>query len=211
MSNKNNQAQLAPWLDDLASASPAPGGGAAAAVGASMGASLICMVCNLTIGKPQYAEHESRMKTVLAAAEEKRHTAFRLADDDAAAFDAVIAAYQLPRGVDAQIKERKAAIQTATFEAAMVALRTAQLAGEVISLGNDILDGANKNVISDIAVAALMARCAVEASAINVEINLASLTDPERKQEITAALNGCRAALNHADVLVEAIRTRIKR
>ena len=47
-------------------ASATPGGGSAAAIIGAMGAALVSMVCNLTIGKKKYAEVEGEMKDVLA-------------------------------------------------------------------------------------------------------------------------------------------------
>jgi len=201
--------QLGGWLDDLASASPAPGGGAAAALSAAMGASLLCMVCNLTIGKPRYAAYEGRMVAVLESAEEKRRAALTLAEDDARAFEAVIAAYRLPRQSDAEIQERKLAIQQSTIEAAVVSLRTAQLGVDIICLADDSLQGANLNVISDVAAGVLMARAAVETSAVNVEINLSSIAETERGIGIGVDIERCREALLQADSVVAAVRKRI--
>jgi methenyltetrahydrofolate cyclohydrolase len=85
------------WVDDLSSSEPAPGGGAGAAMNAVVGASLIAMVCNLTIGRPRYAVHEEVMARTLAVAVDLRNRAVQLAEDDATAFGAVAAAYQLPK------------------------------------------------------------------------------------------------------------------
>jgi len=60
--------KIGDWLDELASESSAPGGGAAAALDAAVGAALISMVCNLTIGRPKYAEYDDTNKAALEAA-----------------------------------------------------------------------------------------------------------------------------------------------
>jgi formiminotetrahydrofolate cyclodeaminase len=203
--------QVGAWLDALASASPAPGGGAAAALGASIGASLICMVCNLTLGKPKYAAFEQSMTAALARAEAIRRAALSLADEDARAFDAVIAAYRLPRASDAEQAARSEAIAQASLDAAAVPLRTAELAAEVIELAAALVDGANANAISDVAVAAQMARAALDASLINVEINLAALGDAPRTRALAADLDRHRPALDRADAVVRVVRARIAR
>lgn len=203
--------QISGWLDELASAAPAPGGGAAAALCASIGASLISMVCNLTIGKPKYAAFEEQMSAALAKAEEARHAALRLADDDARAFEAVIAAYQLPRSTDAERAARSQTVQRALAGAAAVPLRIAGVAAEVIGLAEEILEGANANVISDVAVAAAAARTALESAIINVEINLGALTDEATCRGLADELGRLGPVLERADVVVRDVRARIAR
>jgi formiminotetrahydrofolate cyclodeaminase len=197
------------WLDELASAAPAPGGGAAAAMNAAVGAALVAMVCNLTIGKPRYAEHEPVMRDALGAAIELRASATRLAAEDAAAFRVVTDAYALPRATDTEKGERTRAIQAALVGAADVPLRTAALAADVITLAGQIMDGANLNVLSDVAVAAASARAALDAAAINVEINLGAMDDLVRRHALRAELDKYLAAIETADRVVAAVRERI--
>lgn len=184
------------WLEDLASASPAPGGGAAAALNVAVGAGLLEMVCNLTIGKPRYAEHQETMVRVLAGAGELRAQALQLADEDAEAFAGVSAAYKMPRDTADEKADRTAAIQAALVGAADVPLRTAEAAADVIRLSAEILEGSNVNVVSDVGVAASSARAGLEAAALNVEINLSAMTDPARREEVASRLA-------HHKVLVE--------
>ena len=68
---------IEPFLDALASSAATPGGGSAAAIIGAMGAALVSMVCNLTIGKKKYAEVEGEMKDVLAKSEALRAEADR--------------------------------------------------------------------------------------------------------------------------------------
>src|SRR5690348_12111307 len=91
------QQPISDWLDDLASAAPAPGGGAAAALLAATGAALVSMVTNLTIGNPKFSDHEEHMVSVRDRVTTLRSQALQLAEADAAAFSAVIAAYKLPK------------------------------------------------------------------------------------------------------------------
>ena len=90
-----------PFLDALASSGATPGGGSAAAIIGAMGAALVSMVCNLTIGKKKYADVEAEMKTVLGKAEALRHKLTGMIEDDVKAFDAVMGAYGLPKESDA--------------------------------------------------------------------------------------------------------------
>ncbi|MFD3471884.1 cyclodeaminase/cyclohydrolase family protein [Streptomyces sp. NPDC058682] len=198
------------WLDDLASKSSTPGGGAAAAMNAAVGAALISMVCNLTIGRPKYAEFEAALVASLSKAENLRGKALLLAADDAAAFGRVIAAYQLPKASDEEKQARTMAIQEALVKAADVPLRTAELAAEVIGLARTILPGANVNVVSDVAVAASSARAALDAAVVNVEVNLAGLKDEAHRTAVQRRLEAASAsAAAEADTIVAEVREKI--
>ena len=201
--------QMDVWLDKLASEAPAPGGGAAAALSLSMGASLISMGCNLTIGKKKYAAYEATMKSALERAEQARRVASGLAEEDAKAFDSVIAAYQLPKDSAEDKAARSAAIQSATIEAAGVPMRTAELAAEMIALAGEIVEGANKNVISDVALSVLMSKAALEGSVVNVEINLGTIADEAKREQLEQALARCQQALPEADEISARVRKQI--
>jgi formiminotetrahydrofolate cyclodeaminase len=174
-----------------------------------MGASLVCMVCNLTMGNPKYAAYHDVMSNALGRAERLRAAALDLADEDARAFDAVMAAYRLPRATAAQQAARVEAVQQATVAAADVSLRTAEVAVEIIRLAEEIVVGANQNVVSDVAVAALSACTALQGSAINVEVNLKSVADSGRRRALAEKLEEQRAAVPRADSVVRAVRARI--
>src|SRR5580700_11604309 len=101
------------FLDDLASERPAPGGGGAAAVCGAIGAALVSMVANLTIGKKNYEAVSDDLRAVNARAEALRAELIRAIDEDVAAFDSVIGAYGLPRATDEEKAARTASIQAA--------------------------------------------------------------------------------------------------
>jgi methenyltetrahydrofolate cyclohydrolase len=165
------------WLAAVGSDAPAPGGGAAAAMTASTAAALVEMVCSLTIGKPAFAEYEQHVTQVRDTARELRETALALADHDAAAFTALMAAYRLPRETNEHRAERTAAIQAASLRAATVPLEIAATAAGVAGLAAQLPGRSNPRVLSDVGVAAACADAAIVSAAINVEVNLASLTD----------------------------------
>jgi formiminotetrahydrofolate cyclodeaminase len=193
------------WLDELASSAPAPGGGAAGALEVAMAAALVEMVCNLTIGKPAYAEHEATMAEVRDRATEIRRTAVGLAQEDADAFTSVIEAYRLPKE-DAARSER---IQEALAAAADVPRRTAAAASEVLDLGERIVQGANPNVVSDVAAAAGAARGALGSALVNIDANLASITDPGLRDELEDVSEMIEGDLGRADALVRVVRERM--
>ena len=168
------------FLDDLASERSTPGGGGAAAISGAMGAALVSMVCNLTIGKPKYVEVEAEMKEVLAASEKLRAELTKAIGDDVKAFDAVMGAYGLPKGeTDDEKAARTAKIQAALKEATDVPLECARLCAEVVKLSAVTAEKGNLNVVSDAGVAVQSAYAGLMSAALNVRVNAKSIKDRE--------------------------------
>lgn len=165
------------FLDALASNAPAPGGGGAAAVTGAMGAALVSMVCNLTIGRQRYAQAENEMRELLDRAESLRAELQELAEDDVAAFNRLSAAYKLPRVTESDIAIRRDAIQASLKRATEVPLRTARAAAAILPLCPPVAERGNQAAVSDIGVAALLAHAAVQSALLNVEINLRTIDD----------------------------------
>jgi glutamate formiminotransferase/formiminotetrahydrofolate cyclodeaminase len=190
------------FLDDLAAGTPAPGGGSAAAYVGAMGAALVAMVARLTVGKKKYAEVEAQMNEILLQAERLRAELTRAVEEDAAAFEKVMAAFKLPKDSPAQETARLQAIETATLEAARVPLATAQKAVTVMALAERAVALGNLNAISDGASAAAMGRAALTAAAYNVRINVNGLQDQTAGEELLAQLTALeeRAARLEAQV-----------
>ena len=165
------------FLDDLASKSPTPGGGSAAAIMGAMGAALVSMVCNLTIGKKNYASVEEEMTQVLVQAEGLRERLLAMVRADVEAFDQVMAAYGMPRATDEEQQARSARIQEALKVATRVPLDCAQACAEVVRLSRSVADHGNTNVISDAGVAVVAAHAALRSAALNVHVNTGAIKD----------------------------------
>jgi formiminotetrahydrofolate cyclodeaminase len=204
-----NEESIGAWLESLASSAPAPGGGAAGALEVAIAAALVEMVCNLTIGKPAFAAHEAVMTEARARAGAIRGAAVGLAVEDAEAFDAVIAAYRLPRETEAETEARATAIQAALATAADVPRRTAAAASDVLDQAERIVPGANLNVVSDAAAAAGAARGALQASLVNIDANRASITDRVLRDELDQVARTIERDLARADAIVAAVRARM--
>jgi len=159
----------------LASRAPVPGGGSASALAGALGAALVEMVCELTVGKPEYEEVDPVARQIGAAAGELRGSLLAAAEEDATAYLAVVAARRLPRDGDEQRAARKAAIGEASVAATEVPLRVARLAAKVLDLAASIASIGNRNAVSDAGAAALLAAAAARGAALNVRINLPSL------------------------------------
>ncbi len=163
------------FLDELASASPTPGGGSAAAHSGAMAAALVAMVARLTIGKKKYADAEAKMQAILAEAETIRAEQISAVTQDAEAFDAVMAAYKLPK----DDPKRKQTIQQAMLTAAKVPLAVAKRAARTLELARIAAEAGNLNAITDAGTAGALAWAALTGAGYNVRINLVSLDDQE--------------------------------
>lgn len=168
---------LTQFLDELASSAATPGGGSGAAIMGALGAALVSMVCNLTIGKKNYAEVEDEMRDVLHDAEALRQRLADMVAEDIAAFNGLMAAYGLPKLTDEDKAARGAAIQHALQAATEAPLACARACAEVIKLSMRAAEVGNRNVISDAGVGALAAQAALRSAALNVDINVPSLRD----------------------------------
>jgi formiminotetrahydrofolate cyclodeaminase len=174
-------------------------------------AALVEMVGNLTVGRPAYAGHEAQVTAVRDAARRLRQRAREQIDEDAVAFRALMAAFRRPRDTDQQRAERQAAVQAATRRAAAVPLDVAATAAEVIQLADELPGRSNPNVLSDVGVAAVTAAAAIEAAAVNVDVNLASLADAEVKAALTAELDRHLAAAEQGRQLAARVRDQVAR
>jgi formiminotetrahydrofolate cyclodeaminase len=165
------------FLDELASAAPAPGGGSIAALSGAMAAGLLTMVCDLTIGKKQYADFEDEVRVLRERSEALRAELQGLAQTDVEVFNRLAVAYKLPRTTDADAASRRAAIQRVTRAATEVPLRVARAATALLTLCAPLARHGNRNAVSDVGVAVLLVQAAVPSALLNVEINLAVLED----------------------------------
>jgi formiminotetrahydrofolate cyclodeaminase len=156
----------------LASHDPIPGGGSAAAIAGAMGAALVGMVAELTIGRPDAEANAAELTALREDATRYREELLALAQTDAAAYAAVVAARKLPKGTDEEKSARRAALDTAMVAAADAPLHVARLAAATLELASRIAPIGNPNAASDAGVAAQLASAAVRGAILNVRINL---------------------------------------
>lgn len=195
------------YLDTLASKSATPGGGSAAALMGAQAAALTSMVCNLTIGKPKYAEVETEMQALLEKSEALREVLTAMIKADIDVFNRLMATYGLPKETDDEKVARSAAIQTVLKDATDVPLACAKACAEVIVLSRIAAEKGSSAVISDAGVAVMSGYAALKSAALNVYINAASLKDrefaDEKLAELTAILNGAEIASQEIYELVK--------
>jgi len=177
------------FLSELASNSPAPGGGSVAALSGSLGSALVSMVCNLTIGKEKYNDVQNEIKEVLNKSEKLRKKLTDLIDKDTEAFNDLMKAFKMPKDTEEQKKKRSKSIQEGYKTAAKVPLETARACEKILDLAFIIANKGNQNSITDSAISALMAQVGVESAILNVKINLGSIKDEKFVKQISSELN----------------------
>ena len=177
------------FLDAVASKAPAPGGGSVAALAGALAAALAAMVGRLTAGRRRFIEVREEMRDLIVKAEKLRAALTARMDEDTQAFNAVMAAYRLPKGTAEEQVARNSAIQETMIGAAEVPLATAQDALAVLELSLVVARHGNPNAITDAATSAWMAMAAIQGAALNVRINATSVEDKALSQSWLNALD----------------------
>ena len=172
------------FLDTLASKSPTPGGGSAAALVGAMSAALLSMVGNLTIGKEKYLDVENDIKRLLEKSEKLRADFEELIEKDIEAFNQFMAIIKLPKETKEQKENRSREMQNALKDAANVPLEIARKSLEVLNICQEVAAKGNKNVISDAGVGAIVAEAAFESAILNVKINSGMIKDEKDKKDL---------------------------
>jgi methenyltetrahydrofolate cyclohydrolase len=170
----------------LASDTPAPGGGTASAIAASLAADLVAMVAALSENRPKYAPYAEVVARHGADARRLSSVLLDLADDDARVYDAFARAMKLPRETDEEKAARTVAIRSAARDAAAVPLRTLQACRDVVVAAEALAGRSNLNAASDLAVASRLAEAGAHGAADNVLVNLPAMADPAAAEELTA-------------------------
>ena len=171
------EGRIIDYLDKLASSSPEPGGGSASALAAAIGAALVSMVANLTVGKEKYADVQDQVADLLKSSEEVRARLQELVQEDTEVYGVLAKAFKMPRQTDEEKAKRNEAIQAACKEATMVPYAIAEQCLEVAKLSETAADIGNVGAVSDAGVAALIANAAAQSAALNVKINLTTIKD----------------------------------
>lgn len=195
------------FLNALADGSPAPGGGSASAYSGAAGAALVSMVARLTVGRKKYQDVDAKMRIILDRSEMLRSELTSAIEEDASAFNAVLEAFMLPKDTPQQKAERDQAIQTTTLGAAMVPLKVARKAVDVMELAQLVTNMGNLNAISDGATGGALARAALTGAGYNVRINVASL---QNRSEGDSLLVELRQLEKRAAKIEEQIRKQLK-
>ncbi|HEY6554716.1 MAG TPA: cyclodeaminase/cyclohydrolase family protein [Vicinamibacteria bacterium] len=165
-------------LDRFASPDPTPGGGSASALAGATGAALVAMVCAMPKTRTGSDLERERLTAALGWSREAGSRLRALVDEDALAYDAVIAAYRLPKSSEAEKTARKEAVGRAMSGAIAVPLRTTEACLVVLRAAAEAFAHGNPNATSDARTAGALAWAGLLGAAENVRINLGPGVDP---------------------------------
>ncbi len=186
---------IASFFDQVAGATPTPGGGTVAAFVGSLASCLATMVANLTLGKKKYAGAEPAMTDLKREALALRGELLALGRRDSEAFEAVLRARRLPQATPEEQAARATAMGVADLESCRVPLETADACARVVALAATAAGHGNVNACSDAGVAGLLARAAGEGALLNVQINLKSLAPSADKDAVSSQAESIRSDL----------------
>lgn len=182
-----NNLTIGNFIEDLSSDSPAPGGGAVAALVASLGGGLTAMVYSLTKGKKAFEglsdEDKEKMEECILEIEKFTKEALVYAKKDEDGFNALMACYKLPKETEEEKVERTSRIASCTKNCMTVPLELAEKSLSIYENVKFATEKGNKNLITDAMISAILINSAIEASIINVKINLGSIKDLELKEK----------------------------
>lgn len=185
------------FLATLASDAPTPGGGAVAAIAGATGAALIAMVGRLTTGKAGFEDVQERMDALIASAEVARSELLDLADQDAHAFDSVMAAFKMAKDTEEDRAARSAAIQAGYLSAASVPREVARRCVDLMELAEDATAMGNPQAASDGMSAAASLYAGALSAMANVEINVASLKDEAARHAMLDEMAALKSRADH--------------
>lgn len=189
------------FTDEMATASPVPGGGGAAAYAGALAAALGSMVGNITIPKKSFADVADELKGAVATLDACRAELLELIDDDARVFSALAATWKMPRDTEKAAAKRHDAEQKALVGACDVPIQIMRVCAKVIELDDFLVRNSSKMAISDVGSSAVLAKAAMQAAALNVYVNTRLMDDTERVADYEHAVREVvRAFADKADM-----------
>ena len=183
------------FIELLASNAPAPGGGSASAVAGAMGIGLASMAAGLTVGKPKYAEHDEVMSTIISDSAPLLKEMTDGIDRDTDAFNGVTAVFRMPKSNNDEKAARKAALQEALKNAALVPFELLLNCEKALLILKEGVGRINPNCYSDLGSGAANLESAAKGAWLNVLINIGGLTDKAFAEDLRirgkAAFDSC--------------------
>ena len=200
------------FIKEVDSSSPAPGGGSVSALASSLGVSLARMVGHLTFGKKKYNELSDEIRANFTqnfnTLEKINHELIELIDKDTENFNLVMAAFKMPKETSDEISKRNEAIQRATILATDTPLKMAELSLKTLELLDDFVQYGNKNAISDVGVAALLATAGAKGAIYNVKINIPGI---ENEMVVKEVKNQCENILANVKKISSEIEEKLEK
>ena len=164
-------------INEVGSGTPAPGGGAVAGLAGGVGVALTMMVNGLTLDKKGFENDRERLLDAIAKGNELKERFIDVMNRDSEVFDGLIESLALPKDDDAHKAIRRGAVQASFRSCTQVPLTMMEICSEAIDLCAELVGTTNPNVVSDLGIAALTLKTAMQSAWLNVLINLGSIRD----------------------------------
>lgn len=171
------------FLIKAASKSPTPGGGSIAALAAAMGASMGSMVANLSMG-PKYEDCLEIMEVCVKNMNDIINSCEQVMLEDVDAFQSYMNALKLPKVTSEEKAIRSESIQAATIKSTEVPLKLMRLCNQSMDELIKVVNYANKNVISDLGIGAILMEAGAQSALLTVKMNLPVIKDHEFKHQV---------------------------
>ncbi len=172
------------FLEVLSSKEPVPGGGGASAAVGAFAAALGMMVTNLTVGKKKYADVEEEIIKIRGQLEALKKELILLTDKDAQAFAPLAEAYSMPKSTPEEKERKEEVMESALYEASIVPLEIMKTIFKVMEFLKVLEKKGSTLAVSDVGVAVLFGRAALEGASLNIYINTRLMKDRERAQKL---------------------------
>ncbi len=176
------QQSIQSFLDAASSSSPTPGGGSVAALVAALGASMASMVAGLTRGT-KFAHVDAKMAELVGKMQSSMNQFEQLLISDVNSFNAYMAALKLPKSTVQEITIRRTSIQEAIVSATEVPLELARECLSALTATRGSAEEANKQVLSDLGIAAMLLDTAGHSALLTADINIPSIKDEGSREE----------------------------
>ncbi len=161
------------WVKNLASSSPAPGGGGASALVGALAAALGSMVANLTTGKKKYAAYQQDIERILEETALLTDKLYALIQRDEEAFVPLSKAYGIPKDDPARGEVMEAALRTAAEPPMEILMALAELP----PILEELLEKGSRLAVSDVGCAATFCASAAEGALLNLFVNTRLMAD----------------------------------
>ena len=159
---------LKKYIDELAARQPTPGGGSAAGLAGALGAALLEMVCNFTIGNKKYRDIEEVVSGNLIVIKKIREEFLILVDEDTKVYSSICAAFKT--------KDEKI-IDKALKDGYYISLKMCELAKSGMKVSSSLAEKSNVNLITDVGCGSELLKASFNSGAFNAEINLKGIKD----------------------------------
>ena len=164
-------------INEVGSGTPAPGGGAVAGLAGGVGVALTMMVNGLTLDKKGFENDRERLLDAIAKGNELKERFIDVMNRDSEVFDGLIESLALPKDDDAHKAIRRGAVQASFRSCTQVPLTMMEICSEAIDLCAELVGTTNPNVVSDLGIAALTLKTAMQSA----WLSLIHISEPTRR------------------------------